>query len=140
MQRSSSSRERRRAVVARRAEPRLRLIMLLTVSTCQRCPYNASSAPRANRRFMLRRWRVDGAVADAVVLATPARATAQLLTSSAPELARLLAMMDHAGVVIVTIAVADWPDRLRGRSGYLVPKPVQRTVTAASFGSQKWAH
>ncbi len=48
--------------------------------------------------------------------------------------------MDHAGVVLVTLAVADWPERLRGRSGYLVPKPVQRTVTAASFGSQKWAH
>ena len=57
-----------------------------------------------------------------------------------PEAARLLATMDHAGVVIVTLAVADWPERLRGRSGYLVPKPVQRTVTAASFGSQKWAH
>ena len=25
-------------------------------------------------------------------------------------------------------------------SGYLVPKPVQQLVTAASFGSQKWAH
>ena len=27
-----------------------------------------------------------------------------------------------------------------GRSGYLVPKPVQGRVTAASFGSQKWSH
>ena len=59
---------------------------------------------------------------------------------SAPDTARLLAQMDHAGVVLVTLAVANWPARLRGRSGYLVPKPVQRTVTAASFGSQKWAH
>ncbi|HSB87465.1 MAG TPA: FAD-dependent oxidoreductase, partial [Ilumatobacteraceae bacterium] len=25
-------------------------------------------------------------------------------------------------------------------SGYLVPKPQQRLVTAVSFGSQKWAH
>ena len=40
----------------------------------------------------------------------------------------------------VTLAVPDWPERLRGRSGYLVPKPVQRLVTAASFGSQKWSH
>ena len=31
-------------------------------------------------------------------------------------------------------------DRLRGLSGYLVPKPMQRSVTAVSFGSQKWAH
>ena len=86
------------------------------------------------------RWRVDGTTADAVVLATPAKATAPLLTSAAPDLARLLAMMDHASVAIVTAAIEQWPSRLRGRSGYLVPKPVQRTVTAASFGSQKWQH
>jgi oxygen-dependent protoporphyrinogen oxidase len=36
--------------------------------------------------------------------------------------------------------VHDWPARLRGLSGYLVPKPQQRLVTAVSFGSQKWAH
>jgi len=86
------------------------------------------------------RWRVDGVVADAVVLATPARATAPLVEQAAPELARLLATMDHAGIAIVTVAVDRWPERLAGRSGYLVPKPVQRTVTAVSFGSQKWAH
>ena len=43
-------------------------------------------------------------------------------------------------MVIVTLAVTEWPERLRGRSGYLVPKPAQERVTAASFGSQKWAH
>ena len=86
------------------------------------------------------RWRVDDTIADAVVLATPARATATLVEPVAPQLARLLAMMDHAGVAIVTVAVDRWPERLANRSGYLVPKPVQRTVTAVSFGSQKWAH
>ena len=85
-------------------------------------------------------WRADDDPFDVVVLATPAAPTAPVLAAAAPEAARLLATMDHAGVVIVTVAVADWPDRLAGRSGYLVPKPVQRTVTAASFGSQKWAH
>ncbi len=85
-------------------------------------------------------WRVDGERVDAVVLATPARPTAPLLAAVAPEASRLLATMDHAGVVIVTLAVPDWPERLRARSGYLVPKPVQRTVTAVSFGSQKWEH
>lgn len=86
------------------------------------------------------RWRVDDEPFDAVVLATPAAPSAPLVTTVAPDTARLLASMDHAGVVLVTLAVASWPERLRGRSGYLVPKPVQRTVTAASFGSQKWAH
>jgi protoporphyrinogen/coproporphyrinogen III oxidase len=86
------------------------------------------------------RWRVDGETADAVVLAAPAAATAPLLASAAPEAGRLLATMDHAGVAIVTLAVDDWPDRLRGCSGYLIPKPDQVDVTAVSFASQKWAH
>ncbi len=85
-------------------------------------------------------WRVDGDRADVVVLATPARPTAALIERAAPEAARLLAQMEHASVAIVTVAVGDWPERLRNRSGYLVPKPDQRTVTATSFGSQKWAH
>jgi oxygen-dependent protoporphyrinogen oxidase len=85
-------------------------------------------------------WRVDGEPFDAVVLATPAAATAPLLAASTPEVARLLGTMEHASVVLVSLAVPHWPERLRGRSGYLVPKPVQQRVTAASFGSQKWAH
>ena len=86
------------------------------------------------------RWRVEGEVADAVVLATPAAPTAPLLVTAAPEAGRLLATMDHAGVAIVTVAVDGWPARLRGYSGYLIPKPDQVDVTAVSFGSQKWAH
>ena len=43
-------------------------------------------------------------------------------------------------VAIVTLAVAQLPSSMRGTSGYLVPKPDQRLVTAASFGSQKWEH
>ena len=85
-------------------------------------------------------WRVDDERADAVVLATPAALTAPLVARAIPDLADRLAAMDHAGVALVTLAVPDWPERLRGRSGYLVPKPVQRLVTAVSFGSQKWSH
>jgi oxygen-dependent protoporphyrinogen oxidase len=87
-------------------------------------------------------WRVDDDHFDAVVLATPGRTTAPLLESAAPEAAAGLAEIEHSDVIMVrlTVAAADWPDRLRGRSGYLVPKPVQRHVTAASFASQKWSH
>lgn len=85
-------------------------------------------------------WRVDGESADVVVLATPAAPTAPLLDAVAPEASRLAATMEHAGVIVVTLHVPAWPDGQRERSGYLVPKPVQGTVTAASFGSQKWAH
>jgi oxygen-dependent protoporphyrinogen oxidase len=85
-------------------------------------------------------WRVDGTPADAVVLAAPAGPTATVVAGAAPELARVLAELDTAGVAIVTVALDGWPARLEGRSGYLVPKDVQRSVTAVSFGSQKWAH
>ena len=88
------------------------------------------------------RWNVDGEPFDAVLCATPAAATANLLQPVAGDSAALLARSSTADVVMVTLHVGadQWPDRLAGRSGYLVPKPVQQLVTAASFGSQKWAH
>lgn len=85
-------------------------------------------------------WRVDGERFDAVVLACPAAQAARLLATS--SVATGLARIEYADVVMVTMAVpaAVWPERLRGLSGYLVPKPMQHLVTAASFGSQKWTH
>ncbi len=87
-------------------------------------------------------WRVDDERFDAVILATPARASAALLASVAPDAADELGAIEFADVIMVRLAVAAdaWPERLHGRSGYLVPKPDQRFVTAASFGSEKWAH
>ncbi len=87
-------------------------------------------------------WVLDGETFDAAVIATPAVAAAQLLRGVAPEAARRLDRAEAADVAIVTLHVpgGDWPARLRGLSGYLVPKSVQRLVTAVSFGSQKWAH
>ena len=88
------------------------------------------------------RWRVDGEHFDAIVIASPARPTAPLLADVAPEASAALARFEHADVIMVrlTIAADQWPEQLVGRSGYLVPKPDQHTVTAASFASQKWAH
>jgi oxygen-dependent protoporphyrinogen oxidase len=88
------------------------------------------------------RWRVDDMVVDGVLVATPARAAATMLASAAPDAVAGLATIGTAGVVMVTLAVPadEWPAVAHGRSGYLVPKSVQRTVTAVSFGSQKWAH
>lgn len=87
-------------------------------------------------------WRVDDDRFDAVVLATPAPAAGTLLSGVAPDAAAGLGGWESAGVIMVRLAVpgAQWPQRLAGRSGYLVPKPDQRYVTAASFASQKWAH
>jgi oxygen-dependent protoporphyrinogen oxidase len=87
-------------------------------------------------------WRVDDERADAVVLACPAAATARLLQPLALDATAPLRRIPTADVVLITMAVprGDWPERLHGMSGYLVPKPRQRLVTAVSFGSQKWAH
>lgn len=80
-------------------------------------------------------------VCDGVVIASPARHSAGFVQSVDPGASRLLAQWDHASVVLITLAVParQWPAHLTG-SGYLVPKPDQRWVTAASFGSNKWAH
>jgi protoporphyrinogen/coproporphyrinogen III oxidase len=74
--------------------------------------------------------------ADAVILACPAADAARLLDLEP------LRRIEYADVALFTVAVpaSAWPERLRGMSGYLVPKPKQRFVTAVSFGSQKWAH
>ena len=87
-------------------------------------------------------WRVDGEVFDRVVLACPARAASRLLATVAPSATSTLAAIPTAGVALVTLAMPTegWPAKLRGLSGYLVPKPQQRLVTAVSFASQKWAH
>ena len=87
-------------------------------------------------------WRIDGEEFDDVVLACPAHIAAELLTRIDPSAATTLAAIPAAGVAIVTLAIPanHWPRRLHGLSGYLVPKPQQRLVTAVSFGSQKWAH
>jgi len=88
------------------------------------------------------RWRVDDELFDAIVLAVPAAAATPIIEPTDSDLARRLASAETADVVMVTLHIGsdEFPDRLRGRSGYLVPKPVQRDVTAVSFGSQKWAH
>jgi protoporphyrinogen/coproporphyrinogen III oxidase len=86
-------------------------------------------------------WRLDGRHADAVVLTCPAAQAARLL-APVSVVGEPLASIAYADVVLITLAIprSDWPDRLRGLSGYLVPKPVQEMVTAVSFGSQKWGH
>jgi oxygen-dependent protoporphyrinogen oxidase len=79
--------------------------------------------------------------ADAIVVASPARHSAPFIRELDTHAGQLLAEWTHASVVLITLAIpaTQWPAHLTG-SGYLVPKPDQRWVTAASFGSNKWAH
>ncbi len=80
-------------------------------------------------------------VADAVIVASPAAHSARFMKSLDGEVAQLLSTWDHADVILVTLAIPrnQWLHSLTG-SGYLVPKPDQRWVTAVSFGSNKWSH
>jgi oxygen-dependent protoporphyrinogen oxidase len=76
--------------------------------------------------------------ADAVVLATPARASGRLLTGVAPTSAVALASIEYASMAIVTLAVpaATFPE-VPG-SGFLVPPVEGRAVKASTFSFAKW--
>jgi oxygen-dependent protoporphyrinogen oxidase len=86
-------------------------------------------------------WVVQGTEVDAVILAVPAYEAARLLAVVSPGSAALLGAISYASVAMVTLAL---PEAAVGRaldgSGHLVPKPAQRTLTAASWASTKWTH
>jgi len=80
--------------------------------------------------------------ADAVLLATPAHATARILAG--PRLhpwgaAGDLAMIDHASVAVITHAfrLEDWPLG-HDTSGFLVPPDQHRRIKASTFSFAKW--
>jgi oxygen-dependent protoporphyrinogen oxidase len=82
--------------------------------------------------------RID---ADAVVLATPAPATARLLAGVAPAAAAELAAVEHASVVVVTLAfpaAAFSTGSTSGSSGFLVPPVDGRAIKASTFSFAKW--
>ena len=98
-----------------------------------------------------RGWAVhtpDGTLAaDAVVLATPAPATAALVQPHDDEAAGLLRAIDYASATVVTFRVApdDVPEPLYG-TGFLVPRRSTHpgrepwAVTACTFLDRKWPH
>jgi oxygen-dependent protoporphyrinogen oxidase len=90
-------------------------------------------------------WRLDtpgGPVhTRAVVLACPARGAAALLDNVAPAVAFELAGIEHASVVLTSLAYrpSALPGPLDG-SGFLVPRVDGRLLTAATWTSSKWPH
>lgn len=99
------------------------------------------SIERDAARYRLQTIDGNEEVADAVVVTSPARHSSRMLADLSPAASQGLAMMDHASVAMAILRVEARPlaafDEL---SGYLVPKPDQRHVTAVSFASNKWAH
>ncbi|HEX6238716.1 MAG TPA: protoporphyrinogen oxidase [Acidimicrobiales bacterium] len=89
------------------------------------------------------RWRVEpaGITCDGVVLATPAFVTASLVADLAPEASRLLGGIDHASVVLVSLALPRGAiDHPLDGSGFLVPRTAGRVATACSWVNSKWGH
>jgi oxygen-dependent protoporphyrinogen oxidase len=91
-------------------------------------------------------YRVDlaggqGILADAVVLATPAFVSAQLLADLAPDAATVLAGIPYADVATITLA---YPRRAVHRpldgTGFLVPPEEGRILVGCSWSSAKWPH
>jgi oxygen-dependent protoporphyrinogen oxidase len=82
-------------------------------------------------------------LADAVVLACPARPAGRLLAGvpGAGAAADVLAGIEYASMAIVTLAypAAAFPAPLEG-SGYLVPAVDGHPVKAVTFSSVKWPH
>lgn len=79
---------------------------------------------------------------EAVVLAAPSWATADLLSESHPAAAALLSDIDYASVVLVTLSFnpESLTDAELSGSGFLVPASEGLTITACSWASSKWEH
>lgn len=79
--------------------------------------------------------------ADALVLTTPAPVASRLLADLSPDASRELAGITHSSPVLVTLVYRrEEVDAPLDASGFLVPRDAGLLVTAASFGSSKWAH
>ncbi|MGV4981421.1 protoporphyrinogen oxidase [Streptomyces sp. NRAIS4] len=87
-------------------------------------------------------WRVVAGErvlhADAVIVAVPAPAAAELLRAESPAVATELAAVEYASMALVTLAYRRADLSLPGGSGFLVPPVDGRTIKASTFASQKW--
>ena len=75
--------------------------------------------------------------ADAVIIAAPAHAAAQMLPA-APHAAAALGLIKYASVAVVTLSVR--PDAIEAphEAGFLVTRSTGWLTTACSYGSAKW--
>ncbi len=79
--------------------------------------------------------------ADAVLVATPARAARRLVEEAAPNVAAELAGIEYASVAVINIVLPDTASdgiSLPVGSGVLVPSLPGRAVKAVTFVDQKW--
>ncbi len=79
--------------------------------------------------------------ADAVILATPAYASAYLVVGLDPEMAQALKGIPYASTVTVSVAypLKDIPRPLNGY-GYIIPRAEGRSILACTWTSTKFPH
>ena len=77
--------------------------------------------------------------ADAVIIAAPAHAAADMLPG-APAAAARLALIDYASVAVVTLSVCADAIQAPREAGFLVARDAGWLTTACSYGSAKWPH
>lgn len=79
--------------------------------------------------------------ADRVIVTLPANAAHALVAPVSARTSELLGTIDYASVVLVSLAYdAIFVNHPMAGSGYLVPAVEDRTITACSWASSKWAH
>lgn len=82
---------------------------------------------------------VNGESFDSVIVCTPAPVTARLIAPWAGEAGSELLSIPMASVVLVTLAVPeDGFTRSLEATGFLVPRPERRHLTACSWFTSKW--
>jgi oxygen-dependent protoporphyrinogen oxidase len=91
-------------------------------------------------RFDVRLHSGEIVTADALIVATPPFAAADLLAECAPDLASDLAAIPHASTAIVTLVYrrGEIPHPLHGH-GYVVPRVEGSPILACTWSSRKWA-
>lgn len=75
--------------------------------------------------------------ADAVIIAAPAHAAAQMLPG-APHAAAALGLIKHASVAVLTLSVRADATETPQQAGFLVARNTGWITTACSYGSAKW--
>lgn len=95
--------------------------------------------PGLDRRYSVERTKADSLAADAVVLATPAHATAEMLREIDPTIANELAGIPYASSAIVTLAFRESDlQRPLDAHGYVVPRAEGGPILACTWSSAKW--
>ncbi|MFE0104655.1 protoporphyrinogen oxidase [Streptomyces sp. NPDC059009] len=110
--------------------------------TAQPAETGLQSAAGAESPGAVEQWHVVAGnktfEADAVVVALPAGAAADLLTATAPAAAQELRTVEYASMALMTLAYKRSDIRLPEGSGFLVPPIDGHTIKASTFASQKW--